>query len=215
MTYRPTPTHLFGYRPSARPERPHTIWRTLCWATPSLAVSGDLPGKATEARSMLATWVASGVTDIVDLRIEDSHEQFVGTHAPHVKYHWLGVDDEGDRRSDEWFEAIAEVAAEILSDPTRKLVVHCHMGANRGPSAAFTALLVNGMSPTDALTAIRTARPIASMLYSFDAVQWFGRSTGLDQASIDALFDEVYDWHVANPLDLGWVISNIGNRYAA
>ena len=53
------------------------------------------------------------------------------------------------------------------------------------------------------------------MLYSFDAVQWFGRSTGLDQASIDALFDEVYDWHVANPLDLGWVISNIGNRYAA
>ena len=215
MTYRPIPTHLFGHRPSARPERPHALWRTLCWATPNLAVSGDLPGKGSDARSALATWVAAGVTDILDLRIEDTHEDFVATNAPGITYHWLGVDDEGDRRSDEWFAEIARIASAILSDPTRKLVVHCHMGANRGPSAAFTALLVTGSSPTEALTAIRTARPIASMLYSFDAVQWFGRSTGLDQASIDALYDEVFAWHEANPLDLGWVIGNIGNRYAA
>jgi len=215
MTYRPIPTHLFGPRPSARPANPHLIWRTLCWATPNLAVSGDLPGKATEAKSLLSTWVEAGITDIVDLRIEDSHESFVGAHAPQVNYHWLGVDDEGDRRSDAWFEGIARVTQAILGDPTRKVVVHCHMGANRGPSAAFTALLVTGSSPTEALTAIRLSRPIASMLYSFDAVQWFGRSTGLDQTSIDALYDEVYDWHVANPLDLGWVIGSIGNRYAA
>ena len=215
MTYRPIPTHLFGSRPSERPDQPHLIWRTLCWATPNLAVSGDLPGKATEARTALAGWVEDGVTDIVDLRIEDSHESFVGTHAPQVNYHWLGVDDEGDRRGDEWFDEIARVTSEILADPTRRLVVHCHMGANRGPSAAFTALLVSGFAPSEALSAIRGARPIASMLYSFDAVQWFGRREGLDQAAIDALYDEVYDWHVANPLDLGWVIGNIGNRYAA
>lgn len=215
MTYRPTPTNLFGSRPSARPERPYETWRTLCWATPNLAVSGDLPGKGTAARTALAGWVEAGVTDIVDLRIEDSHEHFVATHAPHIAYHWLGVDDEGDRRSDEWFDEIARVTTGILTDPDRKVVVHCHMGANRGPSAAFTALLVGGFAPSEALTAIRGARPIASMLYSFDAVQWFGRREGLDQAAIDALFDEVHDWHVANPLDLGWVIGSIGNRYAA
>ncbi len=91
--------------------------------------------------------IDQGITDIIDLRGEASHERFVAQHAPHIRYHWLGVDDEGDRRSDEWFEAIEAAAQLVLQDPSRKVVIHCHMGVNRGPSAAFTALITHGVDP--------------------------------------------------------------------
>jgi len=215
MKYRQTPHHLFNSNLQARPKNAGAIWRTLCWVSDQVAISGDLSDFDSEALVQFNEWIDQGITDIIDLRGEASHERFVAQHAPHIKYHWLGVDDEGDRRSDEWFEAIEAAAQLVLQDPSRKVVIHCHMGVNRGPSAAFTALITHGVDPIQALTQIRSARPVAAMLYSFDAVQWFGRSTGLDQASIDALYDEVFAWHEANPLDLGWVIGNIGNRYAA
>ena len=215
MRYRQTPHHIFGYNPEARPSNAGAIWRTLCWVNDKIAVSGDLSDYDSEAVAQLQKWVSEGVTDIIDLRGEESDETLVRKHAPQIKYHWLGVDDEGDRRSDEWFEAIQKAAAQVLADPTRKVVIHCHMGVNRGPSAAFTALITNGVDPIEALGQIRAARPVAAMIYAGDAIQWFAEQQGNTQEQSDALFNAVLDWHKQNPLDVGYCIQQIGQRYAA
>jgi hypothetical protein len=89
------------------------------------------------------------------------------------------------------------------------------MGVNRGPSAAFTALITHGVDPIQALTQIRSARPVAAILYSFDAVQWHAQRQGKTEQEVADLFQAVYDWHVENPLDLRYCIQQIGSRYAA
>jgi predicted protein tyrosine phosphatase len=215
MKYRQTPHHLFNSNLQARPKNAGAIWRTLCWVNDQVAISGDLSDFDSEALVQLNEWIDQGITDIIDLRGEASHERFVAQHAPHIRYHWLGVDDEGDRRSNEWFEAIEAAAQPVLQDPSRKTVIHCHMGVNRGPSAAFTALITHGIDPIQALTQIRSARPVAAILYSFDAVQWYAQRQGNTEQEVADLFQAVYDWHVENPLDLRYCIQKIGSRYAA
>ena len=215
MRYRQTPHHIFGYNPEARPSNAGAIWRTLCWVNNQIAVSGDLSPHDSEAVAQLQKWVSEGVTDIIDLRGEASHESLVARIAPGIKYHWLGVDDEGDRRTPEWFEAIKAAAALVFGNPNRKAVIHCHMGVNRGPSAAFTALITNGVDPIAALDQIRSARPVAAMIYSGDAIQWFAGRQGLTEDQIDQLFEAVLNWHKQNPLDVGYCIQQIGQRYAA
>ncbi len=215
MRYRQTPEHIFGYNKEARPSNAGAIWRKLCWVNDQIAVSGDLSPHDSEAVAQLQKWVSDGITDIIDLRGEASHESLVARIAPHITYHWLGVDDEGGKRSDEWFEAIKAAAALVFADPSRKVVIHCHMGVNRGPSAAFAAMVTHGVNPIVALTQIRAARPVASMMYSFDAVQWHAREQGMTQEESDALHAAVLDWHLQNPLDVGYCIQQIGRRYAA
>ena len=48
---------------------------------------------------------------------------------------------------------------------------------------AFALLLCLGWGVTDALNAIRGARPIVGLIYADDAISWFGRRAGwsLDQ----------------------------------
>lgn len=215
MFDRPDVFDLWGTNPAARPTDPARIWRELCWATPQVAVSGDLPYDDASASAQLAGWIAAGVTDILDVRVECNDEHRVARRAPDVGYHWLGVDDEGDRRDPRWFERIVEIGAPILADDSRKLVVHCHMGVNRGPSAAFTLLYATGMPARDALDRIRAARPIASMMYSLDAVEWMAVRDGLDTETAVRTYEDVIEWHRENPLDLGYCIRHIGDRYAA
>ena len=89
------------------------------------------------------------------------------------------------------------------------------MGVNRGPSAAFTALITNGVDPIEALGQIRAARPVAAMIYAGDAIQWFAAQQGNTQEQSDALFNAVLECHKQNPLDVGYCIQQIGQRYAA
>ena len=72
----------------------------------------------------------------------------------------------------EWFEDLTAWAVDALDDPDARLLVHCHMGVNRGPSAAFAILLALGWDPFDALDAIRDARPIAYIAYAEDVLAW-------------------------------------------
>ena len=91
MRYRQTPHNIFGYNPEARPSNAGAIWRTLCWVNDKIAVSGDLSDFESEAVAQLQKWVSEGVTDIIDLRGEASHESLVARIAPQIKYHWLGL----------------------------------------------------------------------------------------------------------------------------
>ncbi|MCB0998759.1 MAG: dual specificity protein phosphatase family protein [Acidimicrobiales bacterium] len=198
-------------RPSRRTSRvadPHGWWRRLCWVTPQLALCGDLPDGDPDKREALYEWIAAGVTHIVDTRLERNDEWFVRTNAPKVGYTWVGVDDHGGRQPDWWFdEGVAGVVGGLRDGG--KVVVHCHMGVNRGPSMAFAALLALGHDPMRALTAIRAARPIAGVLYAEDAVAWFHRTNRSPRKAMYTDTRAVRSWHQANPIDTRWITSRI------
>ena len=71
----------------------------------------------------------------------------------------VGTDDDGNGQSDAWFDAGVSAILGALADFNRKVIVHCHMGVNRGPSLAFAAMLALGHEPTEALAAIKARFP--------------------------------------------------------
>ncbi|MFN8021674.1 MAG: hypothetical protein U0Q03_09135 [Acidimicrobiales bacterium] len=188
---------------------PFQWWRRLCWVTPQLALCGDLPDGDAAKHRALGEWVDAGITHIVDTRLEHSDERFVRMHAPHMGYTWAGVDDHGGRQPDTWFDEGVEQTLEALEQPTAKVVVHCHMGVNRGPSMGFAAMLAMGHDPLKALHTIRSQRPIAGVLYAEDAVSWWHRRQGSDRKAIYTDTRAVRSWHQANPIDTDWITSRI------
>ncbi len=203
------PTPLAARNAITKPEQWH---RTLCPVTEQLLLCGDLaPGDAA-ARAQLDAWVDAGITHILDVRLDcevRGDVEFVATHAPQITYLRAGVDDAGGRRDDAWFDAGVAAVLEALTDPTVKVVVHCHMGVNRGPSMAFAALLADGWAPIPALEAIRAARPIAAVLYAPDAVAWWMQRTGAPNTEVAAARTDVIRWGWANAIDTSWIISRI------
>lgn len=189
---------------------PVAWWRILCFAIDNVAVCGDLDCTSESvAARQLREWTDAGITDIVDARGEWSDESLVARLAPHVEYHWVGTDDLGRGQSDDWFDAGVSAALAALTDPTRKVVVHCHMGVNRGPSMAYAILLALGYGPVEALDLIRVARPIAAILYAEDALRWWHRRNDADTAQRSADQFAVREWFEANPSDADWIVSRI------
>jgi dual specificity phosphatase 3 len=198
-----------------RPESPATIWRQICWVNDQLAVSGDLPYNRTAAEAQLRMWEAEGITDVFDMRGEADDSAFIHTNSQQITSHWFGVDDNGGKRSDSWFAMFVTKARQILQDPTRKVLVHCHMGVNRGPSALFAVMVATGWNHLDALRQIRNARPIAGLIYAPDAVRWFAlNELGVDELAADDMHNEVVDWLERNDLDIAYVIRSIGSQLA-
>ena len=199
-----------------RPESPHLMWRQICWVSRSLAVSGDLSYNREAARIQLSEWEAAGITDVFDMRGEADDTQFIHENSS-ITSHWFGVDDNGGKRDDAWFESVRDMAYEVLNDfsRNRKILVHCHMGVNRGPSALFAIMLATGWESLEALRAIRDVRPIAGIIYAPDAISWWARvELQHDEDDVAEKVQEVRAWLDRNPLDLGYVIRSIGNRLA-
>ena len=199
-----------------RPESPHLMWRQICWVSRSLAVSGDLSYNREAARIQLSEWEAAGITDVFDMRGEADDTQFIHENSS-ITSHWFGVDDNGGKRDDAWFESVRDMAYEVLNDFSRdrKILVHCHMGVNRGPSALFAIMLATGWESLEALRAIRDVRPIAGIIYAPDAISWWARvELQHDEDDVAQKVQEVRAWLDRNPLDLGYVIRSIGNRLA-
>jgi dual specificity phosphatase 3 len=189
---------------------PAAWWRTLCFPVPKIAISGDLNSASTAcAVTQLGQWQSAGITDIVDMRAEQSDAALVSRHAPNMSYHWVGTHDDGSRQPDEVFDAAVGSVLNALADPDRKVLVHCHMGVNRGPSAGFAAMLALGHNPVEALSMIRSARPIAAIIYASDALDWWHRRSGTPARQRIAEQAAVEDWFDANPIDTAWVISRI------
>jgi len=182
------------------------IWhRKVCPVTPNLVLSGDLAADRDEALEQLRGWIQAGVTHIVDVRSEENHDWFVAVHAPHITYHWLGVDDDGAPRDADWFEAGVAAMLEAWRDPSASVLVHCQMGINRGPSMGFAGMLAVGWDPIEALTAIRRARPIAKVHYAVDAVEWRLTRSGAAPAQVITEMDRVATWMDANPTYATWI----------
>lgn len=140
---------------------------------PGLILSCRLGDSPNEKADRLRQWVDAGVTHVVDCRIEESDEDFVALHAPHITYVWAPTDDDGLEREPEWFDAALRDLGSALDDPDSVLLVHCSAGINRGPSLAFRLLLETGWDAVTALNAIREARPITRVIYAPDALMHF------------------------------------------
>lgn len=205
MTHTLTPP-----RPDSLSFDPVKWWRFPCEVLPWLFVSGDLETqRPVRATAQLLQWLDLGITDIVDVRIEYSDERFVKNSAPEIAYHYCGTDDDGHGQSDQWFDAVVRAATEARSNPEAKLIVHCHMGVNRAPSAALAIMLAEGYDVVEALDLIRSARPIAAILYAEDALNWWHRRNGTtpEEAAIDHA--RAAQWFEQNPVDVAWIISRI------
>lgn len=195
---------------------PVAWWRRICPIPGTrLFLSGDLPDSAGERADHLQQWVEAGITDIIDVRIEWSDEVSVRELQPQLRYHWLGADDHDDDQEDEWFAEGVGAALEAFCDPTAKVMVHCHMGVNRGPSMAFATLVAMGWEPVHALEAIRNARPIAAAIYADQGLDWWHRQTDTDRDRASRQQSELAEWMGANRVDTGFVISRICRAEAA
>lgn len=197
-----------------RPDNPHRYWRTLCWVTENIALSGDLPAGTADALAQLEYWEAEGITHEIDLRVEAHDGDFVTANS-NITYIHRGVDDNGGRRDDAWFdETVGDIVGILAADPCARIVVHCHLGVNRAPSMVFASLLEMGWEPLPALRRIREVRPIAGIIYATDAVVWHGVRSGLDHEEIAANVERVRRWFSRNNLDLSWIIRSLHRRHA-
>jgi protein-tyrosine phosphatase len=157
-----------------------TYWhRRLCPATDGIIISGDLAEDPDQAVRQLGRWQRAGITHVLDTRSEWSDEELVAEHAPDIVYGWIGTDDDGAAQPNSWFDDGLAFAADALSHLDAVLLVHCHMGINRGPSMAYRILLESGWDPIEALDAIRHARPIADIAYAGDALDHYHRRHGI------------------------------------
>ncbi|MEA4944557.1 MAG: dual specificity protein phosphatase [Propionicimonas sp.] len=179
------------------------------FVTDRLAVGGDLAPEFSLARRQLQELVAAGITHIADLRDEWSDEALVAVWAPQIRYLNHGVEDAGQTIPPDWFEELNSWVSDALADPDAKVLVHCHMGVNRGPSALLAVMLAQGWKLRDALTAIRTARPIAVIDYADDALAWHLDRAGASAQARAGATRSLKSWREANHLDLHQVIRQI------
>jgi dual specificity phosphatase 3 len=185
-------------------------WRQLCHVLGTrLVLSGDLDSHRPVAERQLGEWIAAGITHIIDVRDEWSDELMVAEIAPTLRYTNLGVDDAGQPMEDTWFDLGVAAAIEALRDPDSRVLVHCHMGVNRGPSMAFAILLALGFNPIRALEAIVEARPIAAILYAGDALSWWHRREGTSSSVAHLDLQALDRWEQHCRPDARWVISRI------
>jgi len=204
----------FGRAPQAanrvRPDNPQSWWRVPCRVTDQIFISGDLDTHHRErGEQQLAEWVELGITDIIDVRDEWSDEGYVAALAPHITYHHFGTDDLDNGQPDAWFETGVKAALAALTDAGRRVMIHCHMGVNRGPSMAFAVLLALGAAPVEAAVAIRSSRPIAGIIYASDALSWWLRRSGVPELDAKTQQLELEIWCASNAVDVSWIVSRI------
>jgi dual specificity phosphatase 3 len=183
------------------------------FVTERIAVGGDLSPHFATARRQLDDLIAAGITHIVDLRSEWSDEVLVNTWAPQLTYLHHDVDDAGQVVPGEWFDALIDWVDEVLAtDSTHKVLVHCHMGVNRAPSAVLAILIHRGYGLREALDLIRAARPVAVIDYAGDALTWYLRRSSADPKTRANLRRVLVRWRQSHDLDAIEVIRAIRSQ---
>ena len=186
-----------------------TWHRRLCPVTDWLVLSGDLHHDPVRAERQVAGWAVAGITHVIDVREEWSDEALVADLAPQITYHHLGTHDAGHRQADEWFDAGLAASRAARADGACRLLVHCHMGVNRGPSMGFRLLLDEGWEPVAALEVIRVARPIAAVLYADDALRHHLGRIGAETTEGASHLADVAGWLDDHPIDVEGIIRRI------
>lgn len=140
----------------------------ISWLTDDLATGGDLSFDPDIAAEQVLDIVDSGITHIIDMRKEDNDSAIWEREG--VKYLHLPADDSrGYHVPHSIFDAAVEFARQAEMEDG-KVLAHCHMGINRGPSCAMAILMDKGHRPSQAWDLIRAKRPIAAIAYAEDAL---------------------------------------------
>lgn len=183
------------------------------FVTERLLVGGDLDVfDADLASRQLAELVGVGVTQVVDCRFElDDAETWA--QVPGVGYRRFPVDDAGQRIPPAWFEQAVAHVLEAMSHGG-VVLVHCHMGVNRGPSLGFAVLLALGWDPVEAIDAIRSVREIAHVYYAEDALAWHHQRTRVSAERRRSDVRRLRSWRREHPLDVEHVIATIRDQTA-
>lgn len=177
--------------------------------TTNLWIGGDLDTQHPAiASKQLEELEEAGITDILDCRIEWDDQSWVRANKPHIGYLWLGVDDAGQRMPDAWFDRGVVHALERLA-AGGTVLVHCHMGINRGPSMGFAIMLALGWDPIEALDRIRERRPIAAAGYAEDALDWWLRKHGSNRTKRDEERTRLLRRRRENDLDVAGIIRRL------
>lgn len=135
-----------------------------------LDLARDLTGKS--PAETVALLRDHGVTHVLDVRTEweDRAEWIAGGLDPKNYVRAPITDDHHHRPAESWYRTVEDFVERFWFDakPGDRLYVHCHMGINRGTSAAMLALLTINplMHPMVAFQQIRDARPVAGLVYA-------------------------------------------------
>lgn len=180
------------------------------FVTDRIAVGADLAANFGRAEAQLTELVDSGITHIVDLRSEWSDEALVHAWAPDLKYLHHRVQDAGQFIEASWFDQLVDwVRAGLDSDPEAKVLIHCHMGVNRAPSAVLAVLMDQGFSLRDGLNLIRDARPVAVIDYAGSVINWYCQRHGCDGRTKRNLRRALVRWRQSHHIDGQEVIRQI------
>lgn len=183
------------------------------FVTERVAVGGDLSPNFRIAKLQLQELVAAGITHIADLRSEWSDEVVVRGWAPDLQYFQHRVEDAGQRIDAEWFdELVGWVRTALDNDPSAKVLVHCHMGVNRAPSATLAVLIDQGMGLREALDRIRAARPVAVIDYAGSVLSWHLARVGADSRARRNLRRVLVRWRQSQDVDPEGVIRAIRSQ---
>jgi 8-oxo-dGTP pyrophosphatase MutT (NUDIX family) len=133
---------------------------------------------STSMATYVAQLEAAGITHVIDCRPRGRADQaYVEAHAPQIDYLFNPQHDNGQKMPDWWFVDGVDFALHAMRDPAAKVLAHCQLGINRGPSMAFAILLATGMTPEEARSTIVGMRPIARIAYADDATKWWAELT--------------------------------------
>lgn len=166
------------------------------FVTPLLVVGGHLDQRDDLlAAAQRGELIEHGVSHLVDARVEADDWPFVTGLAPDVSYLWHGMDEAGQRVPGSWFERGVGFVLDVWrADSAAVVLVHCHMGINRGPSLGYAVLLALGWDVVEAIDAIRAARPIAHVAYAEDALRWHHDRVGAGPAQRRRDHDRLASW---------------------
>lgn len=131
------------------------------FVTARLATGGALTGP-----NDVAALTAAGITHVIDCRDDFNDGPLL---AQNFQYLFDPTADDGQLKPPEWFQSGIAFALQALSQPDNRVYAHCKAGVNRGPSMCYAILRAFGWSAADAMTTIKTARPVAQVAYSANA----------------------------------------------
>jgi hypothetical protein len=155
----------------------HNVPSCTCGVTHSLVeeawrcrITNVAEGLWVSGESALRGSAASheGATEArVDLVINLSEERPDHADDAQIEVVWIPAVDDGSRRTEGWFEDICEAAH------GRNVLLQCHLGVARAPSAAYAVLLSRGLDECSALELVMRQRPVATATYASEAYEWF------------------------------------------
>jgi hypothetical protein len=80
---------------------------------------------------------------------------------------WIPSVDDGSRRAEGWFEDVCSAAE------GKSVLLQCHLGVSRAPSAAYALLLCRELDECSALEVVMRQRLVATAVYASEAYEWF------------------------------------------